>query len=279
MPILQASNSTPTIQFHQVTIPGPSFTAVNDTTSDVWPIWVAASNAVLQNAIGMPDTGATHRVLQAGLQNALNQAVAAGMPTGITAGNNQIWTIWNESYTSASTTVITPRIITASSTGTSAQIWGAWNEAYGSGTITIGAAMPTRILSEAEHEAARVARATDEAKWRERNAAAQAEEEKAKDRAEKLLLESLNAKQSAELRANGYFELDVISKNGNSRRYRIHRRWSHSIHQIDPSSGQRLKTLCIHPGMQVPIADSMLAQKLMLESGMEEDLLRIANHS
>jgi len=276
MPHLQGAATNLRPQIQHMTLTGPTITG-NDTTNDVWPIWVADSNTGAQNiigaAIGMPHTAATLRAIQAAVDAQAHHAINQAM----TSGNSQIWTVWTETYTSTSTTVIAPRIV--NQTATNSQIWGSWNASYTSGTITIGAAVPARVLTEAEHIAAREARAAEDARWRERNAAVQAEEAKAKDRAEKLLQESLDGKQREELAAKGYFELDVISKNGSSRRYRIHRRWSHSIHQIDPSSGNRLKTLCIHPREQVPIADSMLAQKLMLESGMEEDLLRIANHS
>lgn len=269
-----AQNVAPTI-IRQMSMTVPTITG-NDTTADVWPIWVADSNGIqniVGTAIGMPNTAATMRAIQAAVDAQVHHAINQSMTSGT---SNQIWTVWTETY--GTTAVVTPRIVNQTATNT--QVWGAWNNTYAAGTITIGAALPpARQLTEAEREAARVARAAEDERWRARNAAVQAEEAKAKDRAEKLLQESLDGKQRAELAAKGYFELDVISNNGSSRRYRIHRQWSHSIQQIDPSSGKRLKTLCIHPGMQVPIADSMLAQKLMLESGMEEELLRIANHS
>jgi hypothetical protein len=106
----------------------------------------------------------------------------------------------------------------------------------------------------------------------------QEESDKAKARAIRLLRENLDEKQRADLDANGYFELEAISRNGDRRKYRIHRKWSGNIQQVD-QSGRRIKTLCIHPREATPIEDSMLAQKLMLEGGAEEDLLRIANHS
>ncbi len=231
----------------------------NDTSIDAWPIWVASSNA-------------THHAINAQINAAANHAISMGG-----TATNQVWTIWNTSYTSGTATTINPTIITPTCL-TSAQIWGSWNISYtgsNSGNIVRPAPGPARQLTAEELQA----RAAQDALYREQRIAAQAEEEKAKERAEKLLHESLDGKQREALKANGYFELDVISKNGSSRRYRIHRKWSHSIQQIDPSNGQRLKTLCIHPGVSVPIADSMLAQKLMLESGMEDELLRIANHS
>jgi len=161
------------------------------------------------------------------------------------------------------------------------EIWTAWNRTYSttSNTVVVAGSIPGRALSAEERRALEAQRAAENARWGEQRRANAAEEAKAQERAEKLLQQSLDAKQQSDLKANGYFELDVISKNGDRRRYRIHRKWSASIHQVDPANGKRLKTLCIHPSVQVPVADSMLAQKLMLESGMEEELLRIANHS
>jgi hypothetical protein len=155
-------------------------------------------------------------------------------------------------------------------------VWTVWNQSYNAPVLRQA---PGRPLTDIERQALNAQRAADDARWREQSRAVEAQETLARERAEKLLQSNLDARQRAELAANGFFELDVISKNGESRRYRIHRKWSHSIHQVDPSNGKRLKTLCIHPRETVPVADSMLAQKLMLESGMEEELLRIANHS
>jgi hypothetical protein len=196
-----------------------------------------------------------------------NQMIVTGTTVSVTS---QVWTIWNETYSSS--TVITSMPYTTP-TFSSSEIWGAWNVAHSSRVINTSA-VPGRLPTEAERQA----QAAERERWRVRDAEIKANEAKASERAEKLLQESLNGKQREELAAKGYFELDVISQKG-TRRYRIHRKWSHSIHQVDPSNGQRLKTLCIHPREVVPIADSMLAQKLMLESGMEDELLRIANHS
>lgn len=199
---------------------------------------------------------------------------------------NQIWTAWNRAHSTTSSigsVIVTGNQAIANNqsvtvTGSNIQIWTAWNSVYTPTSTIIGSA-PGRALSAEERQALETQRAADRVLYEAQRKANEAEETKARERAEILLQQSLDEKQRAELKANGFFELDVISKNGDRRRYRIHRKWSASIQQVDPSSGKRLKTLCIHPGMSVPIADSMLAQKLMLESGMEDELLRIANHS
>lgn len=205
--------------------------------------------------------------------------------SGTTSATNQIWTIWNGSHTgtSATTAITTNEIVwTAWTSNTivvnqpnitssaNASTWGIWNAHY------VG---PQVQLATPEEQARMVAerqRANDA--HHARQMALQAETSAAQARAVRLLRENLDAKQKADLEANGYFELETISKGGERRKYRIHRKWSGNIQQVD-DSGKKIKTLCIHPREVTPIEDSMLAQKLMLEGGAEEDLLRIANHS
>jgi hypothetical protein len=217
--------------------------------------------------------------------------VGNGTTSSTTAGTStQIWTAWNRSYSSSVTvtsgtarvldtvTVTGNQIIANQTTSVSnGEIWTVWNRAYN--VVRPVTSVSGRALTANERQALEAQRAAENARWQEQRRAVEAEEAQARERAEKLLQASLDDRQRAELAANGFFDLDVISRNGERRRYRIHRKWSHSIHQVDPASGRRLKTLCIHPRETVPIADSMLTQKLMLESGMEDELLRIANHS
>ncbi len=214
--------------------------------------------------------------------------------SGGTGDTNVIWTIWN-----SQSAVITSATTSAP---TNDLIWSTWIQIQGTtgtgslvlsgspttGSITSGAIGNTLIwtswvednnLSQEQLQVRQQQQAEQQAQYRERQIVVEAEAAKARSRAERLLRENLDEKQREELSAKGYFELDVLSQNGPRRRYRIHRKWAGNIQQIDPQSGQRLKTLCIHPREQTPVEDSMLAQKLMLEGGMEEDLLRIANHS
>lgn len=183
--------------------------------------------------------------------------------TGTEITNDTIWRAWN------STSTIT--FGSASAVGTSIRI-----TADGAANDIVWTSWVRQQNLTVEQERELVVRQQEA---RERQIQIEGEKAKARSRAERLLQENLDAKQREELAQKGFFELDVISKNGERRRYRIHRQWSHSVHQIDPGSGKRLKTLCIHPRELVPVEDSMLAQKLMLEGGMEEELLRIANHS
>lgn len=125
-------------------------------------------------------------------------------------------------------------------------------------------------------EPARIA--ADEAARAERTArvAAQTHEHaRANNRAEILLREHLTGAQSEELAARGHFHLDAIAPNGERKRYRIRRGRHGNIDQVD-AQGKVLKSLCVHPSMQCPDADTMLAQKLWLETN-EPELLRVAN--
>jgi len=227
------------------------------------------------------------------------RAVATNQTPSLTTGDitfntgstGDIWTIW----------VSQTQIVSSATSTSNVIIWRNWVEdSITSGTIRV--ANNTRIESPSNATSGTVTFGTADIwtgwirtnnpsheqlqEMRRRQAdytrqaiEAEAERAKARERAEKLLHENLDDKQRAELAEKGYFELDAISANGQRRRYRIHRKWSGNIHQIDPSNGQRLKTLCIHPREATPVEDSMLAQKLMIEGGMEEELLRIANHS
>ena len=94
----------------------------------------------------------------------------------------------------------------------------------------------------------------------------------AKERAEKLLRSCLSPQQQDELERLHHFHLIVGNK-----RYRINRGRSRNIQLID-ETGKVVKHLCAHPREYVPDADTMLAQKLMLETD-EESFLKIANHS
>lgn len=101
-------------------------------------------------------------------------------------------------------------------------------------------------------------------------AAEEAKRKAADERAEVLLRRSLSPKQLKELDRRGYFHVSAAG-----RRFRITRGRSHNIKEVDGRS-RILRTLCAHPVEQVPNADTMLAQKLWLESTPEE-FFRIAN--
>jgi hypothetical protein len=113
-------------------------------------------------------------------------------------------------------------------------------------------------------------------RWRDRvlrptlNPKEQAEQKAADQRAELLLRSTLSKKQLKELDRRDYFHVTV-----GGRRFRITRGRSHNIKEVDPR-GRILRSLCAHPIELVPTADTMLSQKLLLESKPEE-FFKIAN--
>lgn len=117
---------------------------------------------------------------------------------------------------------------------------------------------------------------TTAAERQQRMAAQHAEHARVNARAEALLLEHLSEQQNEELRARGHFHLETIAPSGERRRYRIRRGRHGNIDQVD-AQGKVLKSLCVHPTMGIPDADTMLAQKLWLQHN-EPELLRVANH-
>jgi len=98
--------------------------------------------------------------------------------------------------------------------------------------------------------------------------------EEARERSRALLLQHLTEEQRAMLTNRGWF----IVEGGRSRtRYRI--RASSAAGNVDVL-GQLpdhvLHRLCAHCDLSLPLADQLLAQKLMLEAS-EDEFLRIAN--
>lgn len=203
--------------------------------------------------------------------------IVSATNTGTTA---DVWPYWQESSTA-----------TITSTGASQIIWIRWNSAD---NVTCGASTNDSLIIDGgtgstvtwthwvraqEQSAEQVQRELlRQEEWRAQRLKLEAEEAEAKKRAEKLLTEHLSPPQREQLAAKGHFELDVISRNGERRRYQIRRGWSGNVKQVCPSSGRILRSLCIHPRETVPVADNMLAQKLLLEAN-EEEFLRVANHS
>lgn len=105
-------------------------------------------------------------------------------------------------------------------------------------------------------------------------AAEQAMEERkdADARAEQLLLDSLNLAQRVMYEQAEKF---IVEGNETGTKYEIRHGRSVNIHRLD-DSGKTVDRLCAHPVLDVPDGDTMLAQKLMLET-CERDFLRIAN--
>jgi hypothetical protein len=94
-----------------------------------------------------------------------------------------------------------------------------------------------------------------------------------RERAEALLVSCLNSAQRAQLAAQGSFEVRARS----GRVYQIRRGRVQNVFELD-GRGHAVRRLCAHPQDGVPDADTMLAQKLMIECH-EEGFLALANVS
>lgn len=188
---------------------------------------------------------------------------------GGTAATVQTWKAWNVVYTDANTTVISNSITSGmASTITSSNIdpWIPWN----SSLFARGGGITPRITNE-EYQARR-------RQQEERRVIVEGEKARARERAQVLLREHLTDAQKAELADKRFFSLSTIdSKTGEERLYRIHQGRAGNVEQVD-ASGRRLKKFCIHPQIDCPDEDTMLAQKLWLET-QEDRFLQVANHS
>lgn len=153
-------------------------------------------------------------------------------------------------------------------TSTSTAIWTAWNTNYTD--MVVAAQALRRATSRAEREL-RVPYQPDRGTLRMQ------EIETAKTRAEGLLREHLSERQREDLAAKGYFDVCAVDFRAGTRRYyRIKRGRAQNVFLLDGPHGREVKRLCCHPHEQVPDADTMLAQKLMLEMN-EELFLKLAN--
>lgn len=189
--------------------------------------------------------------------------------------NDYIWKVWNSDRTGTSDfDYVDPFFFSSTSTGnsTNIQVWEEWNIPQEAREASRRASAEQREawrrMEEEQRRLAEQQRAENEARWKR-----EAEEkEKAKKRAEELLLSFLTPEQRDELERLNHFHLIV-----GERKYRIKRGRSRNIELLD-ASGKPVEKLCAHPRDYIPDADTMLAQKLMLETD-EEAFLKMANHT
>jgi hypothetical protein len=100
-------------------------------------------------------------------------------------------------------------------------------------------------------------------KFEEKKKAAQL----ARAKAELLLVQHLSPKQREDLLAKDCFYIEIPHENGKVERYRIDRGSHGNVKQLD-DAGRILRSFCVQPP-DCPDGDSMLAQKLYLESSEE----------
>jgi hypothetical protein len=167
-----------------------------------------------------------------------------------------IWRQWNAGSSSCSDTT-----------------WSAWCQASTSGstvpvTYRVAAvqAQPRQPTAEEVAQAAEQARLAQEARR-----AAEEARKAAVAKAVALLREHLDESQRQEFERDRHFH--VISQSG--KRYRLRVGRSGNVFELD-EQGREVNRYCIHPGEWVPDEDTMLAQKLLLETD-EGEFRRLAN--
>lgn len=183
------------------------------------------------------------------------------LTSATTTVGTQVWTLWN------TTTGVT------SVTSATTDVWPIWINTAGTALVTNNPWQPRQRT--AEEMVADAARAES---YRAERVKADGERQLARQKAQLLLDQHLSEKQRSDLAAKGHFELTTIhSQSGERRRYRINRGRAGNVERID-ENGKRLSRYCIHPVINCPDEDTMLTQKLWLETN-EELFLRTANRS
>lgn len=256
------------VQLSQVTLAVPqhliaSGANTNSANAVTWGIW----NDRYTNSILLTSTTASTSVMT---ETRIETIITGGTSTTMTITSNQAWSVWNQQMQTAILSAVSSHVGQLINQGTTnsinAAIWTNWNYALQN-------ASPQQIAHAQQQVQAQ------QAQQRQHWEAVQAERSLAEKRAEKLLQETLSPAQREELASKGFFTLTTIAKSGEERIYRIKRGRSRNVEQVD-ATGRRIKTLCAHPVAAIPDADTMVAQKLMLETpDMQEEFLRIANHS
>jgi hypothetical protein len=173
---------------------------------------------------------------------------------GGTYSDGNVWRVWLSSDTTSTTAVWsawTDSTVTYTATA-AGTIWYAWNASTSSSYAT------RPQLNPAEVEARR-----------KRDEEARRKRESAHMKAEALLKAHLSDGQRESFEKAGHFE--VISPSSR-RRYKVARSVVYEVNE----KGEHLRSFCIHPRINHPEADNMLAKKLMIEAE-ESEFLRIAN--
>lgn len=163
----------------------------------------------------------------------------------------------------ATTTVTFNSFWTASTTSVAAT--GSWIN-WADSSITI-----QTVENPPETEEQRARREERAEQWRQQQVERTEQRRIASERAMELLLEVLDAEQKAELEAEDRFH--VVSSNGGL--YEVRRGRQHNVFELDEQRRRR-REFCITYPADIPDADILVSQKLMLEAH-EEELHRIAN--
>lgn len=208
-----------------------------------------------------------------------NSLTGGPRPTSPTSGSGLIsvpsYTNATASTTGSNYSVWNDWVFNTSGSATSV-IWSRWNERHTTDCTTDGFLAGSNIIRpryapSAPERAAEAAAAA--ARNVERGLARIREVETAELRAEGLLQEHLTERQKYDLSTKGHF--DVVNFKS-KRHYRIRRGRAQNVFLLDGPGGREVKRLCCHPNERVPDADTMLAQKLLIEFN-EELFLKTAN--
>lgn len=177
---------------------------------------------------------------------------------------NYVWSNWIDNATTA-----------ISTSSTTANIWYTWNSAIltvdsGTGSCDSTYMWKPKELTESEQLAVK-----EREEERKRLEIERLTKEKLKEEtARELLREVLTEEQNDQFDEKGYFELTALNS-GN--KYRINRGRTRNVQLLDKNN-EPIRRLCFHPMDRVHDFDTMVAQKLMIETN-EEQVKQVANYS
>lgn len=177
------------------------------------------------------------------------------------------WSNWVNDSTSATTdSPWTVWIGNTTTVSTATTVWGNWYPR----AIPMAPPPPeSPEVIQARRDAVMVRAAAD----RERRMEREAQQARASERAKETLLEFLSPSQRDEYQRVGRFHCQDRS----GKRYAILPRKLDGV--IEYEGNKPAGMWCVHEvGMPLPIEDTMLAQKLAIEAGGEEELRRVAFH-
>lgn len=146
------------------------------------------------------------------------------------------------------------------------RIWTVWNDNPQRGqwsTVPLRRSKPAEVVDPAV-----VAR--DRLITNNRMRSAELRRKVAERKADELLKSQLSPEQLADYERLQHFHVIADGKV-----YRLRRAWAGNIDLIEED--KVVERWCVHPSTSIPVPDSLLAQKLMLECGQAADLRRIAN--
>lgn len=202
----------------------------------------------------MTGTGGSYTTASAtGVWRIWTGATAITTGTSITTGTTDtVWDQW----------VNTSNITTTATTAT-ASTWAHWMNQSTNDIRPQGQPIRSHQPETAEMVAERNRR---EAERRRLDEAARQETAKADERALRLLVGILDERQRKDMADHGHFFVDAPS----GRRYRIDKGRSGNVKVIDRVTGVWIESLCIHQSDFVPVYDTMVMQKLLIETAEDE---------